>query len=84
MYTWLTWLFGAGLAVATLYQGLAQILKPDAPSAMGLFVGSGVTLFLLLFCWRLLTGFYLEGDLKSLEIFLHGIFVGSHRWMFAC
>jgi hypothetical protein len=77
IYLWLTWFFGAALAAATLYQGLLQVMKPDMPSAMGLFVSSALTVFLLLFCWRLVTYFYLDGDLKSLEMFFYGFLVKS-------
>jgi len=77
IYLWLTWFFGAVLAAATLYQGLLQVMKPDMPSAMGLFVSSALTVFLLLFCWRLVTYFYLAGDLKSLELFFYGFLVKS-------
>ncbi|HTB85103.1 MAG TPA: YIP1 family protein [Candidatus Sulfotelmatobacter sp.] len=75
IYQWLTWFLGAALAVATLYQGLVRIMEPDSPSAMGLFVGSAFTLFMLLLCWKILANFYLAGDLKSVESFFSGFFV---------
>jgi hypothetical protein len=73
IYLWLTWLVGVSLTIGALYNGLPRIMQPDPPSAMGLFVGSSIIVFLLMLGGRLLTGFYLAGDFKSLEKFLCGL-----------
>ena len=70
MYYWLTWLIGAFLTMGALYHGLPRIMQPDPPSAMGLYIGSALTVFLLLLGGRILTGYYLTGNFKSLEIWL--------------
>lgn len=64
---WASWLVGVTLMVSTLYYGLPRIMRPDPPSALGLFLAGGFVVFLLLFGGRLLTYFYLTGDLH-----LHG------------
>ncbi len=70
MYYWLTWLIGAFLTMGALYHGLPRIMQPDPPSAMGLYIGSAITVFLLLLGGRILTGYYLTGNFKSLEVLL--------------
>lgn len=77
IYHWLTWLTGAALALVALYHGLPKIMKPDVPSAMGLFVASAITMLLLMLCWRILTGFYLAGDLKPVEMFFSSLVASS-------
>jgi len=64
---WASWLIGIALTVSTLYYGLPRIMRPDPPSAMGLFLAGGFVVFLLLLGGRLFTYFYLTGDLH-----LHG------------
>ena len=51
------------LTVSTLYYGLPRLMRPDPPSAMGLFLAGGFAVFLLLLGGRLFTYFYLTGDL---------------------
>ncbi len=70
MYYWLTWLIGVSLTMSALYHGLPRIMEPDPPSAMGLYIGSALTVFLLQLGGRILTGYYLAGNFKSLEFFL--------------
>jgi len=70
---WVTWVIGFVLVIATLYYGLPRIMRPDPPSAMGLFLGSGFVLFLLLFAGRLFTYLYLSGDLHIQGTVLSGI-----------
>jgi hypothetical protein len=73
MYLWVTWLAGALLTIGALYNCLPRIMEPDPPSAMGLFIGSASVVFLLTLGGRLLTGFYLHGNFKSLERFLSNL-----------
>lgn len=70
MYFWLTWLLGVALTMSALYHGLPRLMQPDPPSAMGLYIGSALTVFLLLLGGRILTGYYLTGHLKALEVWL--------------
>jgi hypothetical protein len=73
MFFWLTWLLGVALAMSALYHGLPRLLQPDPPSAMGLYIGSALTVFLLLLGGRILTGYYLTGHLKALEVWLTNV-----------
>lgn len=67
---WIVWMIGLGLSLGALYHGLPRILKPDVPSAMGLFVSSAVIFTLLMFVGRFLTYLYIAGDFKLLDHWL--------------
>jgi hypothetical protein len=56
---WISWLMGLVLSLGALYHGLPRILKPDVPSAMGLFFSSAVMFTSLMLMGRLLTYWYL-------------------------
>jgi hypothetical protein len=71
IYLWLTWLIGISLAMGSLYQGLPRIMKPDPPSAMGLFVGSAAIVFLLMLVGHILIRFWLVKNLDPIVAFLH-------------
>jgi len=62
---WFTWILGAILVLVSLYHGVPRIMRPDPPSAMGLYVASAAAVVLLGFVWRLLTYWYLTGDSKA-------------------
>lgn len=62
---WFTWILGVILVLVSLYHGVPRIMRPDPPSAMGLYVASSATVVLLGFGWRLLTYWYLTGDSKT-------------------
>ncbi len=67
MNPWLTWSVGIVLAVGALYHGLPRILQPDAPSALGLFLGSALVLFMLLFLGRFFFCWFLFRQFRPLE-----------------
>ncbi|HEY3762235.1 MAG TPA: Yip1 family protein [Verrucomicrobiae bacterium] len=70
IYSWLTWSVGISLSVSILYHGLPLILQPDPAAAFGLYLCSALILVLLMLGGSLFTGFYLDGELKSLENFI--------------
>lgn len=67
MNPWLTWSVGMLLAIGALYHGLPRILQPDAPSALGLFLGSALVLFMLLFLARFFLCWFLFRQFRPLE-----------------
>ena len=71
---WIIWMIGLGLSLGALYHGLPRILKPDVPSAMGLFVSSAVIFTLLMFIGRLLTYLYVVGDFKLMDHWFDVVF----------
>lgn len=64
MSVWITWVPGVIMVMVSLYYGVPRILRPDPPSAMGLFVATSAVVFLLSLFWRLLTYWYLSGEIK--------------------
>lgn len=64
---WLTWSVGLLLALGALYHGLPRILQPDAPSALGLFLGSAFVVCTLLFIVRLFFCWFLFRQFRPLE-----------------
>jgi hypothetical protein len=67
MSVWITWIPGIIMVLISLYHGVPRILRPDPPSAMGLFVATSAAVFLLSLLWRLLTYWYFTGDFKSMD-----------------
>lgn len=67
MNPWLTWSVGIVLALGALYHGLPRILQPDAPSALGLFLGSALVVFMLLFLGRFFFCWILFRQFRPLE-----------------
>jgi hypothetical protein len=66
---WLPWLVGLTLALGALYHGLPRILQPDAPSALGLFLGSAFVVVTLLFLGRIAACWFLFRQFKPLQSF---------------
>jgi hypothetical protein len=64
---WLTWAIGLVLALGALYHGLPRILQPDGPSALGLFLGSSLVVFMLLFLVRFFFCWFLFRQFRPLE-----------------
>ena len=72
MNPWLTWFTGIILTLCALYNGLPRIMLPDAPSALGLYLGSTFVVLTLLLTERFFTYWYLLGQFNSLQHFLSG------------
>jgi Ni/Fe-hydrogenase subunit HybB-like protein len=70
---WVSWLVGITLTLCTLYHGLPRIMRPDPPSAMGLFLASSCVLCLLLFGARLFTYCYLARQLNASGAIFSGL-----------
>jgi uncharacterized membrane protein (DUF485 family) len=67
MNPWLTWSVGMVLTLGALYHGIPRILQPDAPSALGLFLGGALVVFMLLFLGRLFCCWFLLRQFRPLE-----------------
>lgn len=72
MNPWLTWFTGIILTLGALYHGLPRVMLPDAPSALGLYLGSTFVVFTLFLAGRFFTYWYLIGQFNSLQHFLSG------------
>jgi hypothetical protein len=67
MNPWVTWAVGVALVLGALYNGLPRIMQPDAPSALGLFLGSAFVVAMLLFLVRFFSIWYLLRQFKPHE-----------------
>lgn len=67
---WTTWIIGIFLSIGILYHGIPRVMQPDPPHAFGLYVTSSVLLLMISGLVRFLTFWYLEGNLRKLDIFI--------------
>ena len=78
MNPWVTWAVGTVLVLGALYHGLPRVLQPDAPSALGLFLGSAFVTVMLLFLVRFFSIWFLLRQFKPheniLSVFTMNIF----------
>ena len=78
MNPWVTWAVGTVLVLGSLYHGLPRVLQPDAPSALGLFLGSAFVMVMLLFLVRFFSIWFLLRQFKPheniLSVFTMNIF----------
>lgn len=66
MNLWVTFGIGIVLSIVTLYHGLPCVLKPDPPTAFGLFFMSGLLLMMVGGLARLITWLVLQGRVHVL------------------
>jgi hypothetical protein len=68
----LTWIIGIVLTLSVIYHGLPTVMRPDPAHAFGLYLMSSLLLVAVTGLARMLTAFYLEGNLIRLDALVHG------------
>jgi hypothetical protein len=64
---WLSWAIGILLSIGLLYHGVPLVMEPDPAHAFGLYMITGLMLFMTTGMLELITAFYLHGNFPKLE-----------------
>jgi hypothetical protein len=64
---WIVWFVAIFFALGALYNGLPRVLKPDPPTAFGLYVISAILMFLTTGLVTWILTFYINGKFPDLE-----------------
>lgn len=69
---WVGWCVGVILSLAILYHGVPRVMQPDPAHAFGLYVVTGLFVFMSTGLLELAAGTYLQGNFPQMEKLIAG------------